>query len=112
MIDTLVDTTPSPEAVSIDNDVTTTRLMLLRHALTCLNAREMRVIQSRRLAESDEVLTLQDLSLELGVSRERVRQIETVAMRKLKAAVERRAREIQGDRAPRNAHMPDFAHAA
>ena len=50
-----------------------------------LNARERRIFEARRLA--DDPMTLEDLSTEFGVSRERVRQIEVRAFEKIQAAV-------------------------
>src|SRR3712207_8488439 len=50
------------------------RLTALRSALSVLNPRERRIFEARRL--SDDPITLEDLSAEFGVSRERVRQIE------------------------------------
>ena len=57
----------------------------LRSALTVLNPRERRIFEARRLA--DEPITLEELSAEFGVSRERVRQIEVRAFEKVQAAV-------------------------
>jgi RNA polymerase sigma-32 factor len=51
----------------------------------CLNERERRIFEARRLAE--EPSTLEQLSEEFGVSRERVRQIEVRAFEKVQAAV-------------------------
>ena len=53
----------------------------LREALEVLNPRERRIFEARRLAE--DPITLEQLSEEFGVSRERVRQIEAKAIRKL-----------------------------
>jgi RNA polymerase sigma-32 factor len=50
-----------------------------------LNPRERRIFEARRLA--DEPVTLEELSAEFGVSRERVRQIEVRAFEKVQAAV-------------------------
>ena len=50
-----------------------------------LNPRERRIFEARRLA--DEPITLEELSAEFGVSRERVRQIEVRAFEKVQAAV-------------------------
>jgi RNA polymerase sigma-32 factor len=56
-----------------------------------LNERERHIISERRL--KDEPATLEDLSKEYGVSRERVRQIEVRAFEKLQKAMKRRASE-------------------
>ncbi len=57
----------------------------LRGALDVLNPRERRIFEARRLA--DDPVTLEQLSEEFGVSRERVRQIEVRAFEKVQAAV-------------------------
>jgi RNA polymerase sigma-32 factor len=61
----------------------------LRDALGALTEREMRIIRARRLSE--EGATLEELGLDLGISKERVRQIETRALEKLRAALATRA---------------------
>ena len=53
-----------------------------------LNDRERRIFEARRL--NDEPTTLEDLSAEFGVSRERVRQIEVRAFEKVQKAVKAR----------------------
>lgn len=57
----------------------------LADALTHLNDREMRIIRARRLA--DDGVTLEELGADLGISKERVRQIECRALEKLKIAL-------------------------
>ena len=54
---------------------------LLRDALQTLNERERHILTQRRLTEEPQ--TLEDLSQEYGISRERVRQIEVRAFEKL-----------------------------
>ena len=58
---------------------------LLDRALTLLNPRERRILSERRL--KDEPTTLEDLSKEFGISRERVRQIEVRAFDKVQRAI-------------------------
>ena len=69
--------------------------------MSTLNDREKRIFEARRLAE--EPATLEDLSAEFGVSRERIRQIEVRAFEKVQAAVQKSARKDEGG---------DAAHAA
>ncbi|KQY26036.1 RNA polymerase factor sigma-32 [Rhizobium sp. Root482] len=57
----------------------------LSHALCKLNEREMKIISARRLSEDSA--TLEELGTHLGISKERVRQIETRALEKLKVAL-------------------------
>ncbi|KOF14654.1 MULTISPECIES: RNA polymerase factor sigma-32 [Ensifer] len=61
----------------------------LRDAMGALTEREMRIIRARRLSE--EGATLEELGLDLGISKERVRQIETRALEKLRAALATKA---------------------
>ncbi len=65
------------------------RRALLGDALKTRSAREQRLVMARRLAESP--LTLEELSSEFGVSRERIRQIEVRAFEKVQRAVQKAA---------------------
>ncbi len=53
----------------------------LKNALGVLNEREMKIITKRRLSEDGS--TLEELGNELGISKERVRQLENRALKKL-----------------------------
>jgi RNA polymerase sigma-32 factor len=83
--DWLVDESTNQEAVLAESEERDNRTRALRKALTVLNDRERRIFEARRLAE--EPITLEELSDEFGVSRERVRQIEVRAFEKVQAAV-------------------------
>jgi len=83
--DWLVDETADQESQLADRQEADTRLDALRSALTVLNPRERRIFEARRLA--DDPITLEELSAEFGVSRERVRQIEVRAFEKVQEAV-------------------------
>ena len=83
--DWLVDETADQESLLADREEADTRLDALRGALSVLNARERRIFEARRLA--DDPITLEELSAEFGVSRERVRQIEVRAFEKVQEAV-------------------------
>ena len=83
--DWLVDQSTSQENVLADREESNNRLGALRNALSVLNARERRIFEARRLA--DDPITLEDLSDEFDISRERVRQIEVRAFEKVQAAV-------------------------
>src|SRR6185503_10924032 len=61
------------------------RMSLLEEAMSELNERERHIIQERRL--KDEPATLEELSTQYNVSRERVRQIEVRAFEKLQKAM-------------------------
>jgi RNA polymerase sigma-32 factor len=83
--DWLVDETADQESLLAEREESDTRLTALRGALSVLNPRERRIFEARRLAE--DPITLEELSAEFGVSRERVRQIEVRAFEKVQAAV-------------------------
>ena len=57
------------------------RSQWLKNALGVLNEREMKIITKRRLSEDGS--TLEELGNELGISKERVRQLENRALKKL-----------------------------
>ena len=67
------------------------RQVLLNTALSALNERERHILTERRL--KDEPATLEDLSREYAISRERVRQIEVRAFEKLQKSIRNAARE-------------------
>ena len=83
--DWLVDDSADQESLLADREESDARLDALRGALSVLNPRERRIFEARRLA--DDPITLEELSTEFGVSRERVRQIEVRAFEKVQAAV-------------------------
>jgi len=89
--DWLVDETDSQEIVLAEAQELSKRRKLLSHAMKSLNARERHILTERRL--KDEPTTLEDLSKEYGISRERVRQIEVRAFEKLQRAIKAQAME-------------------
>ena len=91
--DWLVDNTPSQESVLVREEEGSNRLTALRDALGVLNPRERRIFEARRLA--DDPITLEDLSGEFGVSRERVRQIEVRAFEKVQKAVKNKVTAME-----------------
>ena len=89
--DWLVDESDSQEIVLAEQQELSKRRKLLTHAMKSLNARERHILTERRL--KDEPTTLEDLSKEYGISRERVRQIEVRAFEKLQRAIKAQAME-------------------
>jgi len=83
--DWLVDDSSSQEQTLIEQDELKKRREMLEHAMDDLSSREKRIFSARRLTE--EPLTLEELSGEFGISRERVRQIEVRAFEKVQHAV-------------------------
>jgi RNA polymerase sigma-32 factor len=94
--DWLVDDKDSQETILVENQESEMRNGLLGDALSKLNERERRVIEARKLL--DEPLTLDDLSKEFNVSRERIRQIEVRAFEKLQKAVKNAAQKALAPR--------------
>jgi len=83
--DWLVDESQSQEQTIADDDELDHRRSLLARAMHVLNDRERHILTERRL--KDEPQTLEELSQQYGISRERVRQIEVRAFEKLQRAV-------------------------
>lgn len=59
----------------------------VREALSQLDPRERFIVQVRMMADSDDALSLAEIGRRLGVSRERARQIEARAKRKLRSSL-------------------------
>ena len=83
--DTLVDETPSPEAIFAKSEELLERRGYLKNALGTLSERERHIFIERQLSE--EPKTLEKLGRQYGISRERIRQLEARAFEKVKAAV-------------------------
>ncbi|MDR1827749.1 MAG: RNA polymerase factor sigma-32 [Methylobacteriaceae bacterium] len=80
-MDFLVDSAPLPDELAEQSIDEARRASWLKKALGVLNERELSIINARRL--NDEQETLENLGHRLGISKERVRQIENRAMEKL-----------------------------
>ena len=87
MQDLLIDERPTPESVAIkirDGEIIKEQLKI---ALDQLPVREKKIISARQLTEN--TLTLHELGKDLGISKERVRQLESRALIKLKNSIEK-----------------------
>ncbi len=89
--DWLVDDEPSQETKLAESEELGNRHRLLESGLKVLSPRERHILVERRLRE--DPTTLEDLSQEYGISRERVRQIEVRAFEKLQKAMKNRTIE-------------------
>ena len=87
--DWLVDDHDSQEEMLIEQDELDNRRKMLAGAMSVLNDRERRIFEARRLSE--DPMTLEELSSEFDISRERVRQIEVRAFEKVQDAVKKAA---------------------
>lgn len=90
--DWLVDDSDNAEQILIEEDELDHRRVMLNEALSVLNEREQRIFRARRLSEEPE--TLEELSQEFNISRERVRQIEVRAFEKVQEAMVASAAEL------------------
>ena len=106
--DWLMDDRDSQEALLVASEELDNRRAALSGALEVLNDRERRIFEARRLA--DEPVTLEDLAVEFGVSRERVRQIEVRAFEKVQKAVKNRVAAMEAPPARATAAPPMAAH--
>ncbi len=93
--DWLVDDAESQETVLADREEMTGRKALLNGALAGLNDRERHILIERRL--KDNPTTLEDLSQQYNISRERVRQIEVRAFEKLQKAMRQQVAERRAE---------------
>jgi RNA polymerase sigma-32 factor len=90
--DWLVDDSPDQETLLVKEDEMDNRRQMLEGAMSALNEREQIIFKARRLSEDPK--TLEELSGEFSISRERVRQIEVRAFEKVQKAV-MEAAEVQ-----------------
>ena len=82
LLDRLADDRSNQEDLLLEKEEDSLRSQLIQSAMTTLNDREKKIVRERILA--DDSRTLQEIADELKISRERVRQIEQNALRKLK----------------------------
>ena len=91
--DMLTDERDNQETQYVNHQEKNIRSKMMLEALDYLKPREKDIIIKRRLTENPK--TLEDLSQEYKVSRERIRQIETRAFEKLQTVVKSKARELK-----------------
>jgi RNA polymerase sigma-32 factor len=101
--DWLVDESESQETEIAERQEMTGRKALLNGALGTLNERERHILIERRL--KDDPTTLEDLSQQYSISRERVRQIEVRAFEKLQKAMHTQVTEQRRAARPTAAAM-------
>ncbi|UJP03894.1 MAG: RNA polymerase sigma factor RpoH [Nitrosomonas sp.] len=75
-----------PSQILENEQITHLREKGLQQSLACLDDRSRHIIEARWLREKDTA-TLHDLAAELGVSAERIRQIEAKALQKMRGAL-------------------------
>lgn len=85
VVDLMASNDPSQEDIAIDNQETSRQHASFKKAFLTLNEREQDILLKRQM--SDKSMTLEDLSQIYKVSRERIRQIEENAIKKIKKIV-------------------------
>ena len=90
-MDWLVDENIDQEESYAENEELSLRREMLAEAMKTLNERERHILNERRLKDTPS--TLEELSKQYGISRERVRQIEVRAFQKLQKAMKNLAKE-------------------
>jgi len=106
--DWLVDEHENQEEMLVEQDELESRRRMLEDAMGVLNDRERRIFEACRL--SDDPMTLEELSGEFDISRERVRQIEVRAFEKVQEAVKASAkRQAQALRTTQTQHEGQHA---
>ena len=90
--DWLVDESETAEQILVKQDELESRREMLAESMDVLNDREKRIFVARRLEEKP--ITLEELSTEFDISRERVRQIEVRAFEKVQKAMVNAAKEL------------------
>jgi len=99
-VTTLVDTLQSPDESQEDTfsgrQVRDQLSDAVRSALDGLDQRERFIVEKRLMADSDDELSLAEIGRRLGVSRERARQLEARAKRKIKTQIGELGRQLAG----------------
>ncbi|HKO46179.1 MAG TPA: sigma-70 family RNA polymerase sigma factor [Polyangiaceae bacterium] len=90
MVNALPSPDPDQEQLALASEFGGNAHEAVRDALTVLDARERYIVEHRMLADPDAELSLADIGRSLGVSRERARQLEERAKRKLRARISSR----------------------
>lgn len=88
-IDWLADSNSTPEVMIERKAQDHIQTVGLQYALEQLDERSRRIVETRWLADSENQLTLHDLADEFSVSAERIRQIETKALQKMRGYLEK-----------------------
>lgn len=86
--DLLITPGSSQEETVADSEVDARRRVAVKDALSELDERERYIVEKRLMADREDELSLAEIGRQLGVSRERARQLEVRAKRKLKSKIQ------------------------
>lgn len=95
--DFIPDSSPLQDEIVADSDERFDRMNMLLRAVKTLSDREATIFRARRMADADDMRTLESLSDEMGVSRERIRQIEVKAFEKVQAFIHKEELARRGE---------------
>lgn len=97
LVDTLVSTEIDQEQAYVADEAREHIHDAVRCAIETLDPRERYIVQNRLMADGEDELSLAEIGRRLGVSRERARQLEARAKRKLKTRISDQHRVRGGD---------------
>lgn len=97
VVDTLVSPDASQEEVFATDEFQDHRAAAVREAVKLLDPRERFIVEERLMADPEDELSLAEIGRRLGVSRERARQLEARAKRKLKLRITELSRQQGGE---------------
>ena len=95
--DFIPDASPLQDEIVAESNERFDRMNMLIKALHTLTPREREIFRSRRMVDADDIRTLESLSEEMGVSRERIRQIEVKAFEKVQAFIRKEELAQRGE---------------
>jgi RNA polymerase sigma-32 factor len=87
LLDTLESQEHDQEQVLGATELRDRQVYAVRSALSALDGRERFIVESRLMADAEDALSLAEIGRRLGVSRERARQLEERAKRKLRSRI-------------------------
>ncbi len=97
LVDTLASTHENQEEVVGGDEVRDHATSAVRRAVEALDRRERYIVEKRLMADREDALSLAEIGRKLGVSRERARQLEARAKRKLRLRITEMSRLEGGD---------------
>lgn len=86
--DSLHSTLQSQDDFVVNNEIQALYRDAVKEALASLSVRETKIVRDRLMRDPEEALSLKELGVHFGVSRERVRQLEVKLVKKLKSRLE------------------------
>jgi RNA polymerase sigma-32 factor len=86
--DSLMSNSQSQDDYVVDNELQVLYREAVEEAMASLTPREIKIVRDRFMRDPEETPSLKEMGVQLGVSRERVRQLQTKALKKLRIRLE------------------------